>query len=403
VRFAAGALTAAAACSELNSADACYVSPADWSAGRLLMIMAVRGGKIEVSHIVTGVHHYRFDTLNVPSRKLCLGSGDYEVVKQLLEEAKAAGVIETVEASLAAIASQNDLRVNMNELRSAGEQILSAIGQIFMRQKDVAQRLGDLENRFERYKRVQQWTQLANIVFSLIPFAGGSLACVVAGAAPAFEGMQISNVVESLLGVVTGNQAAVTAPLFNRFFSCGSDMLSEDGLAVMPTDASTLLERVASELGLSMEGLRKVLKETAQRMAEGGDSGGPPISVEVLVEDGDEVEGREGAGRSTGCLNGSAVGDLGARFEGATTREQSPDPVSSASENTSPPDTACDPALGIGTGVAGRKDEQDIYREAVAALLGAEACEAELRNFEGELQILKICGVTVDLVSTMSY
>jgi hypothetical protein len=53
--------------------------------------------------------------------------------------------------------------------------------------------------------------------------------------------------------------------------------------------------------------------------------------------------------------------------------------------------------------VAGRKDEQDIYREAVAALLGAEACETELRNFEDELQIVKICGVTIDLVSTMSY
>jgi hypothetical protein len=167
--------------------------------------------------------------LYVPSRKLCLGTMDYEIVKQLLEEAKAAGVIGTVAASLAAIASQNDLRVNVNELRCACEQILRAIADVFMRQGDVEQRLCDLENGFERFKRVRQWTQLANIVCSLIPFAGGSIACGIAGASSAFEGMQISNTVESLVGVLTGEKATATAPLFNRFLSCGNDLLSEDG------------------------------------------------------------------------------------------------------------------------------------------------------------------------------
>jgi hypothetical protein len=182
VRVAAGEQTAAAACRELISADACSVSLAEWSAGHLLLMAAVRGCEIESSQIFKGVRNYWFDTLYVPSRKLCLGTEDSEVVKRLLEEAKAAGVIETVEASLAAIASHNDLRVNVNELRSAGEQILRAIAHIFMRQATVEQRLCDLENGFERFKRVQQWTQLANIVFSLITFAGGSIACGIAGA-----------------------------------------------------------------------------------------------------------------------------------------------------------------------------------------------------------------------------
>jgi hypothetical protein len=53
--------------------------------------------------------------------------------------------------------------------------------------------------------------------------------------------------------------------------------------------------------------------------------------------------------------------------------------------------------------VDGRKDEQDIYREAVAALLGAEACDVESRKFEDELLVLKQRGVTADLVSKMAY
>jgi hypothetical protein len=58
------------------------------------MILAARGGEIETHPIFSGVHHYWLDTLYVPSRKLCLGTEDYEVVKRLLNEAKAAGVIE---------------------------------------------------------------------------------------------------------------------------------------------------------------------------------------------------------------------------------------------------------------------------------------------------------------------
>jgi hypothetical protein len=47
VREAAGEQTVAAACREHISADACSVSLAEWSAGHLLLISAVRGGEIE--------------------------------------------------------------------------------------------------------------------------------------------------------------------------------------------------------------------------------------------------------------------------------------------------------------------------------------------------------------------
>jgi hypothetical protein len=74
VRVAAGALTAAAACRELISADACSVSLAEWSAGHLLLMTAVRGGEIEASQIFNGVRIYWFHTLYTPSRKICLGT-----------------------------------------------------------------------------------------------------------------------------------------------------------------------------------------------------------------------------------------------------------------------------------------------------------------------------------------
>jgi hypothetical protein len=254
VCFAAGQMTAAAACRKLISAEAFSASLEECSTGLLLVTTAVRGGEIEASQTFNRVRNYRFDTLYVPSRTLSLGTEDYDVFKQLLEEAKAAGVIETVEASLAAFASLNDLRVKVSELLSAGEQILRAIAHIVMRQADVEQRLSDLENGFERFKRVQQWTNLANIVFGLIAFVGGSIACGIVGASSKFVGMQDSTMVESLLCVAPGSQGSDTAPLLNRFLSSASDLLSEDGLAVMPVDASVLLERVASDLGVSMEG-----------------------------------------------------------------------------------------------------------------------------------------------------
>jgi hypothetical protein len=171
----------------------------------------------------------------------------------------------------------------------------------------------------------------------------------------------------------------------------------------MPANASDLLERVASELGLSMEGLRQILKVTAQRMAEDGDKECPPVSVEALDKDGDEREDREVADRSSGSLNDVDVGDLRDRFEGATVHERLLDSISSASENASPPDTAGNSILARGSRMDGRSDEQDVYREAVTALLGVEACDAESRKFEDELCVLKEHGVTTDLVSKMAH
>jgi hypothetical protein len=104
-------------------------------------------------------------TLYVLSRKLCLDTQDYEVVKRLLEEAKAAGGIERVEASLPAIASHKYLRVTLNELRCAGEHILRNMAQ-FMRQADVELPICDLQNGFERFKSLQKWAQLATIILA---------------------------------------------------------------------------------------------------------------------------------------------------------------------------------------------------------------------------------------------
>jgi hypothetical protein len=199
------------------------------------------------------------------------------------------------------------------------------------------------------------------------PVAGGIITCGIAGEALAFEAMQDSNMVESLLGVIAGNQAAASAPLFNRFLSraflsSANDMLSEDGLAMMPVDATELLERVASELGLSMEVLRRILKETSLRMEEGGKCGGPPVTVEVLSEDGDDEEDREVASNSTANLNSGDLKVLEDRFEGATVHEQLSDAVSGASENASPSDAACNSIRVVVPREDGRSDEQDIYQ-----------------------------------------
>jgi hypothetical protein len=154
--------------------------------------------------------------------------------------------------------------------------------------------------------------------------------------------MQISNMIKSLLGVITGSQAAATAPLFNRFLSCGNDLLSEDSLAAMPVDARVLLEKAAQELGVSMEGLRQTLKETTQPMVRYGDSGGPPVPVRELSECGDDDQDMEEAESSTGSVNGIDMDDLRDRVGVENMHERQSDPVSSASESASTPKAACD-------------------------------------------------------------
>jgi hypothetical protein len=98
VRVAAGVQTAAASCRDLISAEACSASLAEWNAAHLLLMRAVRDGEVEGSPSFDGIGKCWFDNLYVPSRKVCLGAEDYDVVKRQLEQAKGVGVIETVEA-----------------------------------------------------------------------------------------------------------------------------------------------------------------------------------------------------------------------------------------------------------------------------------------------------------------
>jgi WD domain, G-beta repeat len=276
VRVAAGELTAAAVCRDLISADICSASLAEWCAGHLLLMQAVRNGDITGERRYDGIDFYWFKRLYLPTRRLVLGHGnDYATVKTFLLQAEAAGVIQSADAVVAAMAAHLDLRVNVRELRSSGEQILRAIARVLMRQADTEQRLCDLENEIERFKRVQLWTQLANILVSLSPFAGGSVACDIACTESAFEGIRVSNMVDSFLCVAIVAHAAAIGALFNRFLSSGNDLLSEDSLAMMPVEARVLLEKFASELGVSVQGLRRILKVTAQRLVEAKESGGP--------------------------------------------------------------------------------------------------------------------------------
>jgi hypothetical protein len=291
---------------------------------------------------------------------------------------------------------------NVSELRSAGGLILRAIAHNFMTQADVEVQLCDLENGSERFKRVQQWTQLPNIAFSLIRFAGGTISCVITGSAPALDGIEISNMVESLLGVITGNQAAATAPLVNRFLSCGNDLLSEDALAVVPADASVLLEKIAGELGVSIHGLRQILKETAQRMMEVGESGGPPVSLEMLREDGDAVEGREDAESTTGDVNGSDVEVLKDQFD-STFHERLSALASSADVHAPTPNVACNSTRAVGTRVSGYSRSEDAYREAVIFLLDIEECGTGRETVSTALNTLRERRVTAQLVFRMDH
>jgi hypothetical protein len=266
----------------------------------------------------------------------------------------------------------------------------------------VEQRLCDLENGYERFKLVQQWTQLANIVFSLIPLVGGYIACGIADASSAFDGMQISNMVESLPSFATGSQESSTAPLFNRFLSCGNDLVSEHGLAVMPVDARVLLEKVAFEFGVSMQGMRQILIETAQRMVGDRENGGPPVAVVLFGESGDKVEDRENAESSTGSLDGRDMEVLKDQFD-ASIHERLSALVTSDAVDASTPDAACDSTCAEGARVGGHSNSEGAYLEAVIFLLEVDECGTGAQRFSTALNTLRERSISAELVHMMDH
>lgn len=79
--------------------------------------------------------------------------------------------------------------------------ILSATSCLFIGKARLDQRLSALEAGFQRCKNVQLVLQRVVVILSLVPFAGGAIATGVAGADQIWDGMQITNFLESLLSV----------------------------------------------------------------------------------------------------------------------------------------------------------------------------------------------------------
>jgi WD domain, G-beta repeat len=257
VRVAAGDLRASAACRELICADACSVSLAEWNAAHLLLMRAVRDGGIQGSRTFNDNRNYWFENLYVPSRKLCLGAEDYNLVKRQLEQAKVAGVIETVEATLAAIHAYLDLQDGVKEIRGACEQILCAVSFLFFEQVQLDRRLSSIAAEIHGVKRAQLISSLGNAVFGLIPFAGAALAGSFAGAALLLEASDSGSAVESLLGVT----AFPAQTLVDRFLSGGRLVLKAEVLAQMTVEQRRVLEYAAAGLGMSIDDLRRIIVE----------------------------------------------------------------------------------------------------------------------------------------------
>jgi hypothetical protein len=130
-----------------------------------ILMRAVRDGEVEEgSSSFDGTRKCWFDNLYVPSRKVCLGAEDYDVVKWHLEQARDASVIEAVEATLAAIHVYVDLQDGVHMVRGAYEQILSAVSFLFFEQAQQDRRLSSIGAELYRVKRVQQISSLGNAV-----------------------------------------------------------------------------------------------------------------------------------------------------------------------------------------------------------------------------------------------
>jgi WD40 repeat protein len=259
VRVAAGEQTAAAACRVLISADACSVSFAEWNAAHLLLMRAVRDGEVEGSSTFNGTLNFWFDNLYVPSRKFCLGAEDYYVIKRQLEQAKDAGVIEMVEATLAAIHVYLDLQDGVHMVRRACEQILSAVSFLFFEQAQLDRRLSSIGAELHRVKRFQLIASLGKAVFGLIPFAGAAVAGSFAGAASLFEALDSGSAIESILGAGADARAFATKTLVDRFLYGGRLVLKAEVLAQMTVGQRRVLEGAAAGLGMSIDNLRRMI------------------------------------------------------------------------------------------------------------------------------------------------
>jgi hypothetical protein len=252
---------AAAACRELISADACSASLAQWNDAHLLLMRAVRDGEVEGSPIFNGTLNFWFDNLYVPSRKVCLGAEDYYVVKRQLKQVKDVGVIETVEATLAAIHVYLDLYDGVRIVRGACEQILSTISFLFFEQVQLDRRLSSVVAELHRVKRVQLISSLGYAVIGLIPFAGAAVPGSFVGVASLCEAQDSGGAVKSMLGAGANAQAFTAQTLVGRVLYGGRLVLKAEVLSQTTVEQRRVLEDAAAGIGTSTDDLRRMIFE----------------------------------------------------------------------------------------------------------------------------------------------
>jgi hypothetical protein len=200
-----------------------------------------------------------------------------------------------------------------------------------------------------------------------------------------------------------GPAALIDAPAADaHIFKAHGGAAIPHGLAAMPVDARVLLEKVAIEFGVSMQGKRQILRETAQRMVGDRENGSPPVAVVLLGENGDKVEDREDAESSTGGLNGRDMEVLKGQFE-ATIQERLSALVACDAVDVSTPNAACDSTRAVGTSVGGHSNAEGAYREAVIFLLDVDECGTGAQRFSTALNTLRERSISAELVHMMDH
>lgn len=264
IRVNGGLLTAGAACREFITKTNCSRCIEEWWYGHLLLMVAVDSGEIAGRTSFKSEADFWLQELYLPVKDLIDGVQDSLTVRECLERARAAKVIEITTSFLTVTDVRRDLPHEVHKLRDAGEKMMNLLAQLLIYQAAMDVDLQRIGRGVGRKKKIRHVLTILSAVCSPIPHAG---AILCGGAAPVDNESpqalgQIQ--VENLLGAGVGLQMAVTPTLCERFVGRSEHFLKNK--KSVSTASRADVERAVEELGMRWEDFESVITQACARM-----------------------------------------------------------------------------------------------------------------------------------------
>lgn len=245
-------------CNELITYNRCKQSFKEYFYAHRLLMLAIQEETIDRGPNHDGEYLKWFDSLYHAGRELHLTSQtERNALKTLLAEAEQVGVIRDAALVLSAHDMTTEYRAQNSTILDLGKELLNRLVHL----EDGHSSLVDA---FERYKQVQNVTQLVGVALNVIPFVGGSIAAAISAGAEVLEGLAVGDLVG--FGLETQNEVIMgSQTMENLLLRYTGDQLERDKLNGMDLEARENLSTHLSSCGVTPEVLRILFRNGAEQ------------------------------------------------------------------------------------------------------------------------------------------